>query len=90
MLNPQINVDFGEELEILQGAGYRILASRFDADCFGNWFVDLAGPTNIRVVRERGQYYIAGPIEPLQAHGLARAFDDREAFWKTLKAYAIR
>ena len=90
MLAPKIHLDFGEELEALQGAGYRITASRYDADCFGNWFVDLVGPIKMRVVRERGQYYVAGPREPLEAYDLARAFDDREAFWRTLKAYAIR
>jgi hypothetical protein len=90
MMDERIKRDFGTELAQLELLGYQVAGSQYNEAAFGNWFVDLVGPTSLRVVRDRGQYLLEGPRSSLEQHGLWRAFDDRAEFASRLLAYAAR
>jgi len=90
MVDERITRDSGVELAQLELLGYEIASSRYDADSFGNWFVDLVGPSKLRVVRDRGQFLVDGHRKSLEKFGLWRAFNDRAEFAALLLAYAAR
>ena len=84
MVPPQIRREIGRLLDALGAAGYRVGKSVFDADCFGDWYVDLRGPRRFRLTKDRGQYMIGGPEDELRDQGLFRAFDDRDEFERSV------
>jgi hypothetical protein len=78
-------------LSDLLSAGWKITASVYDANFFGNWYVDLKrGNSTVRLVKDRSQYMIAGPpTEDLREAGLWTAFDSFEEFRRTFSAWAL-
>jgi len=90
MIDERILRDFGDELARLELLGYRVVRSQCDETVFGNWVIDLVGRTNLRIVRDRGQFLLEGTRSSLEPSGLWRAFDDRARFAELLFAYATR
>jgi|SRR5271156_4442983 len=78
----EIQGDIGALMSKLQLLGWTVTDSRYEANLFGNWYVDLEGRCPaIRLVKDRSQYMVREvPIEILKAAGLWRAFDDLEEF----------
>ena len=80
--------DIGPLLDELFAIGVTIPALRFDAEHFGNYYVDLdARGAALRIVRDRGQYLLEAPIERLKSLGLFRAIDSREELREAVLTY---
>ncbi len=58
MIESEIENDIGQLLGALHKAGYRVDSTRYDAAAFGNWWVELSGPTSFSVFKDRGQYMV--------------------------------
>jgi hypothetical protein len=85
-----VETEAGALISDLREAGWTVSGFRYDANYFGNWYVDLfrAGLT-IRLVKDRSQYMIDGPpSEEIKAAGLWRAFDDLEEFRRAIIKWA--
>ena len=89
MIESEIENDIGQLLGALHKAGYRVDSTRYDAAAFGNWWVELSGPTNFSLFKDRGQYMVEGPRDDLEKAGLWRAFDDCGEFTKRLLEWAV-
>jgi hypothetical protein len=90
MIAPEILADVGPLLADLEEIGYRVVASQYDRECFGNWVVDLAGPNVFRITKDRSQYLVDADKASLDRAGLCHAFDDRAEFARLLLAWAAR
>jgi hypothetical protein len=88
MISPEIRADIGILLEKLAGLGYRVVASEYSPESFGNWVVDLTGPSAFRMTRDRSQFLIIADRHSMERAGLWRAFDDREEFARLVLAWA--
>lgn len=88
MIAPKIRADIGSLLEGLAGLGYRIVASQYSPESFGNWVVDLTGPTTFRICKDRSQFIVTADQQSLERAGLLRAFDDREEFSRLVLEWA--
>lgn len=88
MTAPEIRADIGPLLDKLAGLGYRVVASEYSPECFGNWVVDLAGPTAFRMCRDRSQFVVTADRQSLERADLWRAIDDREEFTRLVLAWA--
>jgi hypothetical protein len=65
----------------LRKTGWTVTASSYDAQCFGKWWVDLSrAGVPIRMVKDRSEYFVDGPIEEIKTAGLLRAFTSFEEF----------
>jgi hypothetical protein len=88
MLPEQIAADLGDLVAELEKLGLRVTNSRYDAQSFGDYFVDLAGPFDtLRLSRDRLRYIILGDEGLLKRLDLFHAFDDREEFQKAVLTY---
>ena len=86
----EVDAEAGELISELHSAGWTVSTSHYDANLFGNWYIDLcrAGRT-IRLVKDRSQYMIAGPPTPeIEAAGLWKAFDNLADFHRELIEWA--
>ena len=86
----EVQAEAGELISDLHFAGWTVSTAHYDADSFGNWYVDVcrAGRT-IRLVKDRSQYMIAGPRTPeIKAAGLWKGFDDIREFRHALIKWA--
>lgn len=90
MIAPQIHADIGSLLEQLSARGYRIVASGYTPENFGNWVVDLAGPISFRLCKDRSQFSVVADRQALEPAGLWRAFDDRAEFMRLVLAWTAR
>jgi hypothetical protein len=89
MLPDPIQADVGALISELQAAGLRVSDSRYDANVFGNYYVDLVGSKGaLRVTRDRGYYHIGGDEEHLRQLGLFGSFKDLTEFGEAVLAYA--
>jgi hypothetical protein len=61
-----------------------------DPKAFGNWYVDLDGPsTTIRLVKDRSQYQMTGlPQKDFEAAGLWTVFEDSTEFCQKVSEWA--
>jgi hypothetical protein len=83
-----IQADIGTLIAELEALGLEVTASRYDAQAFGNYYIDLSGTAgSIRITRDRGQYMIDADERQLRQRGLFRAFDDLEEFRVAVLAY---
>ena len=81
--------DIGPLLTELNRLGVVETASQYDAELFGDYFVDFRGPSGtFRITRDRSQYIIDGDDERLKSMGLFRAFDSREQIYDAALRYA--
>jgi hypothetical protein len=82
ILPNEIAEEVGELISELQKKEWTISFARYDAQSFGNWYVDLDQKGNcIRLIKDRSQYIFSGPpIEEIQAAGLWKSFDDLHEF----------
>jgi hypothetical protein len=88
-LDPEVRAEAGALVADLRTAGWRVVASRYDAQGFGNWFVDLERDGRaIRLVKDRSQFMIDGPTNELGAAGLSKAFDRLSTFHEAVVAWA--
>ena len=86
---PEVQSEAGALLADLRAAGWNAMASRFDEQIFGNWFVDLERDGRaIRLVKDRSQFMVDGPIDELKAAGLFKAFDSLNSFREAVVAWA--
>jgi hypothetical protein len=61
----------------------------YDPETFGNWYVDLTrGDVTIRLVKDRSQYYVAGPTESIKAAGLWKSFAELNDFRDAVASWA--
>ena len=81
--------DIGPLLTELKRLGVVEIASSYYAEHFGDYYVDLRGPTgSFRITRDRSQYILFGDDERLKSMGLFRAFDSRDQFHDAALRYA--
>jgi len=81
MISHSIQADIGALIAELEALGLRVTASQYDAQAFGNYYIDLSGASgSMRITRDRGQYIIDADERQLRQRGLLRAFDDLEEF----------
>ena len=90
MIAPEIQTDVGTLLDHLADRGYVVIASQCDSQTFGNWFVDLGGPSTFRILKDRGQYIVEADRSSLDPFGLFRAFDDPIEFSKCVLKWTAR
>ncbi|MFN0058038.1 MAG: hypothetical protein ACKVX7_06240 [Planctomycetota bacterium] len=88
MIAPEIRAYIGLLLDKLAGLGCRVVASEYSPECFGNWVVDLTGPTAFRMCRDRSQFMVTADRQSIERADLCRAFDDREEFASLVLAWA--
>jgi len=81
-IRQEITQDIGSFLAQLSDLGYEPTASLYDAQAFGNYYVDLRkGRSWLRIGRDRSQYFVdVESKDELRDAGMLRAFDDRGAF----------
>jgi hypothetical protein len=86
----EIKAEAGTFIAALQVEGWFLVAFRYDAKVFGNWYVDLRqGNDTIRLIKDRLQYMLDGPPKKvLEIAGLWRAFDDLEEFHRVVMTWA--
>jgi hypothetical protein len=90
MIAPEIRAEIGFLLEALAGLGYWVVAADYSPESFGNWVVELAGPTAFRICKDRSQFMITADRQSLERAGLWRAVDDREEFARLVLAWAAQ
>jgi hypothetical protein len=85
----EVEAEAGVMISDLRKAGWTVTASYYDAECFGNWLVDLfrAGVA-IRLVKDRSQYFVRGPVDEIKAAGLFRAFNSLQDFRQAITNWA--
>ncbi len=90
-LPPEIEAEAGELISELGSAGWTVIASDFDKNFFGNWYVDWCrDDQTLRIVKDRSQYMIAGPPpQRVKDAGLWRAFDTFEEFHHVVKIWML-
>ena len=89
MISDSIQADIGALIAELEALGLEVTASQYDAQAFGNYYIDLSGTAGpIRITRDRGQYLIDADERQLRQRGLFRAFDDLEEFRVAVLTYA--
>ena len=88
MIAPEIRADVGPLLDELAGLGYRVVASEYSPESFGNWVVDLTGPAEFRICKDRSQFMVTAHRQSLERADLWRAFDDPEEFARHVLAWA--
>jgi len=88
-VHADIHSDIGSYLERLFADGFAIRNCFYYPDEFGNFVIDLRrGNTEIRIVRDRGQYTIDGiESKELLTVGLWKAFDSSDEFFDVLFRY---
>ena len=81
-LPSEVEAEAGALLSELRADGWTVCASGYNAQEFGNWYVDLRRADNaIRLVKDRSQYMIDGPpTEAIKTAGLWRAFENLDEF----------
>ena len=84
----EVRQDIAGLIDALSNAGYAAEGT-YDAKDFGNWYVDVAGPRQFRLIKDRRQYLIDGPEDSLRAAGLWRAFNSREEFQTAVLRWAV-
>jgi len=85
----EITKAIGPLLDQLADLGIRVTGSRYDADSFGDFYVDCRGAgAEFRIVRERGQYFLEGDAAELRQHGLFKAYDSVQEFMASILRYA--
>jgi hypothetical protein len=91
ILPSQIAKDVGALISDLQAKGWTISFARYDAQSFGNWYVDLCQVDDcIRLTKDRSQYMFDGPpAAEIKTAGLWKAFDDREEFCQAVSTWAF-
>jgi hypothetical protein len=87
VIAPEIRADIGLLLDNLAGLGDRVVASEYLPECFGNWVVELAGPTAFRISKDRSQFMVTADRQSLERADLWRAFDDPEEFARRVLAW---
>jgi hypothetical protein len=88
MIAPEIRADIGLLLDRLAALGYWVVASDYSPECFGNWVVELAGPTAFRICKDRSQFMVTADRQSLERADLWRAVDDRAEFARLMLAWA--
>jgi hypothetical protein len=87
MVEPEIRSEVGVLLDRLHGIGFGVVASRYDSESFGNWYVDLfKGSRTLRLSKDRGLFSVNGDRQSLAPTGLWHAFNDREQFSRLVLA----
>ena len=82
----ELPVEVRDEMEGLVSAllerGWSLVGTSYDANCFGNWHIDLRnGGSTLRLVKDRSQYMVDGSeLDELKAAGLLQAFDRLKEF----------
>jgi len=85
---PEVPAEAGALVATLRAVGWRVTASRYDAQSFGNWFVDLERDDRaIRLVKDRSQFMIEGQTDELRAAGLLKPFDRLGSFCEAVVAW---
>jgi len=73
----------------LEAAGWTVSFARYDAEDFGNWYIDLqCRNQTIRVAKDRGQFMLYGPADSEIPIGLERAFDSFDEFHRSIVSWA--
>jgi hypothetical protein len=88
MVEPHIRADIGPLLDTLAGLGYQVVASSYSPGNFGDWVVELAGPTAFRMFKDRSRFIVGGDRQALEPAGLWRAFEDPAEFSRVVLAWA--
>ncbi|MBK9387720.1 MAG: hypothetical protein IPN34_23135 [Planctomycetes bacterium] len=83
----QIRADIGPLLQELAGLGYQVVASAYTPKRFGNWVVDLRGPSAFRMCKDRSQFLVIADRRVMEQAGLWRSFDDPEEFAHSVLAW---
>lgn len=86
---PEIEEEFGPQLDALESAGYRVTDMEFKGPPNGDWVVRLDGPRRLWLTKEDGRFVVDGPRHELEAAGLWQPIDQLEEYWRRLAAYAI-
>jgi hypothetical protein len=86
----EIKKDIGEFVAALKSRGITPVAGKYDADCFGNYYVNFSGKNlKFRVTRDRGQYIFKGDDSLSDPVFLLKAFDDREEFLAAITKWVV-
>jgi hypothetical protein len=88
-LPPPISADIGGFLHELDSGGWLVQSATYDEESFGNYVVEVRHLKKwFDIVRDRGQYFVSGPsMEALRPFGLARAYDDQQAFAQAVRGW---
>lgn len=80
-LTGELALDSADLLAALDARGIRPVASQYEPQSFGNYFIEFGGRRTFKMVRDRGQYFLQGPPRTeLEEFDLWRAYDDRDSF----------
>jgi hypothetical protein len=85
---PRVRADVGELLDRLEQRGYRVTRAEYFPESFGDWEVDIVGPTEFSLVKDRSQFMVGADRASLERAGLWRGFDDRDEFARLVLAWA--
>lgn len=88
MIAPEIRADIGPLLDELAGRGYQVVASKYDAQVFGNWVVELIGPTTFDMCKDRSQFMVYADNRVVELAVRQGAFHDRTEFVRLVLAWA--
>ena len=86
-LPPEISSDIGQLLHDLANLGFAPTGFRYSPEHFGNYFIDLRGTHEMRIVRDRSQYTVDILGIDLEAAGLRHAFNDPNVFSEKLLSW---
>ena len=85
----EITSAIGPLLQQLGMMGIKISGSRYDANSFGNFYVDCRGAKgSFRIVRDRSQYFLDSDVADIKKHGLFKAYDSVQEFTDAALKYA--
>jgi hypothetical protein len=66
-------------------AGWEIFEFRYEPETFGNWYVDFfRSSRNIRLVKDRSQYFVNAPKADLEAAGMSHVFTNATEFQQSV------
>ena len=82
-----IREDIGDLLDRLAELGVHVSSAQ-KSESFGNWYVELSGSIQCRLIKDRGQFLVEADRELLEPAGLWRAFEDRKEFARLVIEWA--
>jgi hypothetical protein len=86
----EIETEAGALISELRETGWAVSAFCYDAKSFGDWYVDLRREDRmVRLVKDRSQYVIDGPIE-IKAAGLWQAFNNFGEFRRAINRWVTK
>ena len=87
-LPKEIEAEIGDLIEKLCAAGWRPNRSRYSAECFGDWLIELEREgTMVVLTKDKGQYLIDADIEQMKQAGLWKAFNKLDEYKAAVSAF---